>query len=68
MTPSNPASEPNSHILAQRISNRVLLDLISHYGKQLLTGSFTNPTKSPFPTANFETPRDPRNLLSRCKP
>ena len=65
-TPVSPPSQPNSHVLAQRISNRVLLDLIAQHGTQLLSGSFGNPTQSPYDAARFQTPRDPHALLSGC--
>ena len=65
-TPPPPPSTPDSHVLAQRISNRIVLDLIAQHGRELLTGAFTNPTVSPYPAANFETPREPKGLLAGC--
>ena len=66
-TPTTPAGEPNSHVLAQRISNRILLDLIRHSGKQLLASPFRDPFVEPWPQANFLTPRDPKGLLDTCR-
>jgi adenosylhomocysteine nucleosidase len=66
-TPAHPESEADSHVIAQRISNRVLLDLIGRNGKQLLTGTYASSTQSPFPASDFETPLDPQRLLSGCK-
>lgn len=65
-TPAGPASEPNSHVLAQRISNRIMLDLIRRKGRQLLASKFTDPSTSPYPEGNFATPRDPKGLLEGC--
>ncbi|SEC19682.1 hypothetical protein [Terriglobus roseus] len=66
-TPVGPVTEPNSHVMAQRISNRILLDLIARNGKELLTGLFTNPVESPYPAADFDDPRDPHDLLRHCQ-
>ena len=65
-TPEHPQGEIDSHVFAQRMSNRITLDLIAHYGKRILGGMFTVPETSPFPDAFFETPTDPKGLLSRC--
>lgn len=65
-TPAGPASEPNSHVLAQRISNRTVLDLIRRDGSELLGATFTDPSVTPYPEANFNTPRDPKGLLEGC--
>jgi adenosylhomocysteine nucleosidase len=67
-TPANPATEPNSHILAQRLSNRILLDLIARHGIELLTGLYPNPSGNPYPLEHFERPRDPGRLLDSCQP
>jgi adenosylhomocysteine nucleosidase len=66
-TPDTPVGELNSHVLAQRISNRILLDLIRHSGKQLLASTFEDPFVDPWPEANFATPRDPHGLLESCE-
>ena len=65
-TPAQPAGEPNSHIFAQRLSNRIALDLIAHYGQSLLTGTFTEPTVDPFPPGVFEQPTNPQTLLANA--
>ena len=66
-TPPGPASEPNSHVLAQRLSNRILLDLITHSSKQLLSRRTSNPAQTSLPASYFETPLNPRTLLDGCK-
>lgn len=63
-TPAQPTGEPNSHVLAQRLSNRIGLDLIAHYGRQILGGTYSEPTQSPFPESFFLDPHNPRDLLS----
>jgi adenosylhomocysteine nucleosidase len=65
-TPTSPASEANSHVLAQRLSNRIALDLIARYGKRILSGHFTEPTANPFPAEYFDHPKDAGSLLSSC--
>jgi adenosylhomocysteine nucleosidase len=65
-TPTSPANEPNSHVLAQRLSNRIALDLIAHNGQRILTGTFTDPTSSPYPSEAFDHPTNPGTLLSNC--
>ncbi|MFC6644720.1 hypothetical protein ACFQBQ_03755 [Granulicella cerasi] len=66
-TPKAPKGEANSHLLAQRISNRVALDLIEHDGQRLLTGTWTEPTTSPFPESFYNDPLNPQALLKDCK-
>lgn len=66
-TPATPAGGVNSHVLAQRLSNRITLDLIAEHGKQILGGIYSEPVESPFPAAYFETPTNPRSLLSGCR-
>jgi adenosylhomocysteine nucleosidase len=66
-TPAEPAGEANSHIVAQRLSNRIGLDLIAHYGQRILAGNFTEPTSDPFPAGVFERPKDPQGLLAHCE-
>ena len=65
-TPESPKGEPNSHVFAQRESNRIALDLIGRYGKTILAGSYTTPTEDPFPKGVFDTMRDPQGLLKDC--
>jgi adenosylhomocysteine nucleosidase len=66
-TPESPKTEPNSHVYAQRESNRIVLDLIARYGKQIVTGSFTTPTADPFPVGVFDDMKNRRTLLKDCK-
>jgi adenosylhomocysteine nucleosidase len=65
-TPAEPAGQPNSHIFAQRLSNRIGLDLIAHYGQQILNGTFTEPIADPFPAGVFDHMQDPQGLLKSC--
>jgi adenosylhomocysteine nucleosidase len=65
-TPAQPAGEPDSHVFAQRISNRIGLDLIARYGRRILAGTFTEPTADPFPAGVFDRPKDPQGLLANC--
>ena len=64
-TPAQPKGEPNSHVVAQRLSNRIGLDLIQRYGRQILSGTYTEPTQSPYPESFFLDPQNPRELLTR---
>jgi adenosylhomocysteine nucleosidase len=66
-TPAEPAGEANSHVFAQRLSNRIGLDLIARYGQRMLTGAFTEPTADPFPAGVFDQPKDPQGLLAHCE-
>jgi adenosylhomocysteine nucleosidase len=66
-TPAEPKDQPNSHVFAQRESNRVALDLIAHYGKDILSGQFTTPTEDPFPAGTFTDLKNPHELLKDCK-
>lgn len=66
-TPKTPTGEVNSHILAQRMSNRIAIELISSYGKQILAGSYENPLESPFPASYFDAPLEPHDLLKECR-
>jgi len=66
-TPAEPAGEPNSHVFAQRISNRIGLDLIERYGQSILVGNFTEPTADPFRADVFDQPKDPQGLLAQCQ-
>ena len=65
-TPAEPAGEPSSHVFAQRLSNRIGLDLIAHYGRQILSGTYTEPIADPFPTGVFDHMQDPQGLLKSC--
>ena len=62
-TPAGPQGEPNSHVVAQRMSNRIGLDLIHRYGHKILSGTYTEPTQSPFPESFFLDPHNPHDLL-----
>ena len=66
-TPESPRDAPNSHVFAQRESNRIALDLIARYGKAILSGSFTTPTEDPFPAGSFDDLKNPHALLADCK-
>jgi len=66
-TPATPAGDTNSHVFAQRLSNRIAIDLITRYGQQILHGDYTEPVQSPFPEENFQTPTNPRDLLNGCR-
>jgi adenosylhomocysteine nucleosidase len=66
-SPEPPRGEVNSHVYAQRESNRIALELIGTYGRQILTGSFTTPTEDPFPKGTFDEMKNPRALLAVCK-
>lgn len=62
--PVKPASEPvGSSVIAQRLSNRIALDLVEHFGPRMLKGSFTTPETDPFPAGVYDHPKDSRNLL-----
>jgi adenosylhomocysteine nucleosidase len=65
-TPASPAGEPNSHVYAQRESNRIALAMIAHYGKEILAGSYTEPTEDPFPKGVFDHMTEPQGLLEHC--
>ena len=66
-TPAQPAGEPNSHIFAQRISNRIGLDLLAHYGQKILAGTFTEPTSDTFQVGVFDQPTKPQGLVAHCQ-
>ncbi len=66
-TPKSPAGEPNTHVLAQRLSNRIAVDLITHYGQQMLTGTYTTPEEDPYPALAYNNPTKPGDLLQDCK-
>jgi adenosylhomocysteine nucleosidase len=53
-TPTHPATEPDSHVLAQRLSNRIMLDLIANHGKEILANTYTTPLQDPYPSHIFE--------------
>jgi adenosylhomocysteine nucleosidase len=63
-TPAAPAGLPSSHVYAQRLSNQVTVDLIGHYGTQMLNGSYTTPEVSPYPEAAYAHPREAGTLLN----
>lgn len=66
-TPATPPGAIGSHPFAQRLSNRITLDLIAHFGAQMLASTYTEPLQSPFPEENFQSPKNPRRLLDGCK-
>ena len=61
--PTPPAGRKPTGYLAQRISNEIAVDLIGHFGRQMLSGTFDTPEESPFPAAYFSEPTHPRDLL-----
>jgi adenosylhomocysteine nucleosidase len=68
-TPEPPAGEPDSHVMAQRLSNRIVLDLIEREGPRLLSVQFKPQGAAPrTPQAYFDTPLEPRRLLDGCPP
>jgi adenosylhomocysteine nucleosidase len=64
--PRHPAGETAANVIAQRLSNRVVLDLIAHDGRRLLAGTYANSLVDPYPAEAFARPRDPQALLSAC--
>lgn len=66
-TPVGPKGEANSHVLAQRISNRIALDLIGREGKRILAGEWTEPMESPWPAGVWERPTEAGGLLGGCE-
>ena len=66
-TPEHPAWEPDSHVLAQRLSNRIVLDLIRREGTKLLSAGFAAGGGPRYDQAYFNTPLEPRGLLDGCR-
>ncbi|MCO6158764.1 hypothetical protein ACFFGF_01855 [Asaia lannensis] len=66
--PESPEGQPDSHVVAQRLSNRILLDLLKHKGQALLAAKFRPVSQPVYPESYFQTPHDPRNLLDGCEP
>ena len=62
--PKPPEKQASSGFLAQRISNRIAVDLISHFGGQILGGKFSTPQDSPFPAGYFANPTNAQELLN----
>jgi adenosylhomocysteine nucleosidase len=61
--PKPPEKQQSTGFLAQRISNRVAVDLIGHFGKQILGGNFSTPQDNPFPAAYFTNPTNAQELM-----
>lgn len=61
--PKPPEKQESTGLLAQRISNRIAIDLIDHFGKQILGGKFSVPQESPFPAGYFADPTHAQELL-----
>lgn len=61
--PTPPEHQASSGFLAQRISNRIAMDLIGSFGQQILGGKFATPQESPFPAAYFADPTNAQQLL-----
>ncbi len=64
--PRHLAGETGANVIAQRLSNRIVLDLIAHDGRRLLAGTYANSLVDPYPADAFARPRDPQALLSTC--
>ncbi|HUY80941.1 MAG TPA: hypothetical protein VMU92_04390 [Acidobacteriaceae bacterium] len=62
--PTPPSPGQSSNLIAQRISNRIAVDLIRRFGNRILAGRFTTPQQSPFPAAYFQNPTHPQSLLA----
>ncbi|MDE3187764.1 MAG: hypothetical protein KGM96_09605 [Acidobacteriota bacterium] len=61
--PKPPEKQQSTGFLAQRISNRIAIDLIGQFGEQILGGRFSTPQDSPFPAAYFADPTHVQDLL-----
>ncbi len=61
-TPSAPSGVPGTHVYAQRMSNQITVDLIGHYGAQMLQGIYSTPEIDPYAAA-YDHPLDPGALL-----
>lgn len=64
--PLPPPGADKASIIAQRLSDQIAIDLIAHAGKAILAGSFTNPSSDPFPSQDFDHPKQPGDLLKNC--
>jgi adenosylhomocysteine nucleosidase len=66
--PTPPAGAgPGAGIIAQRISDAIVVDLIARDGRRILTATYATPVTNPFPAAAFDRPTDPRGLLADCR-
>ena len=65
--PHHAAGETDANVIAQRLSNRIVLDLIANDGRHLLTGTYSNALVDPYPADAFVRPQDPHALLSSCR-
>jgi adenosylhomocysteine nucleosidase len=61
--PTPPEGQKPTGFLAQRISNQIAVDLIRHFGREILNGTFATPEERPFPAAYFTDPTNPQDLL-----
>lgn len=59
-------NEPTPNVLAQRISNHIVLELLKNYGAQILATNYTDATRDPFPAAYYTAPMNPQSLLTGC--
>jgi adenosylhomocysteine nucleosidase len=59
-----PGAGPAANVIAQRLSNRIVIDLIAHDGRDILRAGPGTATRDPFPATAYATPKDPRSLLS----
>jgi adenosylhomocysteine nucleosidase len=70
LPPAPPAGEKaRANVIAQRVSNRVVVDLVEHFGAQMLKGKYITPTTDPYSAEFYKTPKNPQKLLSglECK-
>ncbi|MCQ8242506.1 hypothetical protein [Rhizosaccharibacter radicis] len=63
--PVAPAGAPKAPVVAQRISDAIMLDLIAHDGNAILAARFDTPTRSPYPASAFADPKRDDGLLRR---
>jgi adenosylhomocysteine nucleosidase len=61
-----PGAVGNASLVAQRISNEIMVDMIARDGVRILNGSYTTPLTDPFPPGVFERPKDAGSLLAGC--
>lgn len=62
--PASPAGSDAANVVAQRLSDAVMLDLIRHEGQAILAGAYSTPVRDPFPAGAFAQPKDPGRLLA----
>jgi adenosylhomocysteine nucleosidase len=65
--PRHPAGETAANVVAQRLSDRIVLDLIARDGRRLLAGTYANSLIDPYSADAFARPHDPQALLSTCQ-